>query len=131
MPPLEKNSLRERLLPSAEFEVKWFILKDKIQKKEKLTFSEEEMNELAAKDSEKTGISVDKLLNYYKTSRIPEKMVDKKLFEFLTNNNTISKVSPENLKQIKLSMRLTNSSITKKENTNKFSLDDLKSKFSK
>lgn len=96
--PLDKNSLRVRLLPSAEFEVKWFILKDKIQKKENLTFSEEEMNELAAKDSEKTGISIEKLLNYYKTSRIPEKMADKKLFDFLIQNNTISKVSPEKLK---------------------------------
>lgn len=98
MQPLDKNSLRSRLLPSAEFEVKWFILKDKIQKKENLAFSEEEMNELAAKDAEKTGISIDKLLNYYKTSRIPEKMADKKLFDFLIQNNTISKVSPENFK---------------------------------
>lgn len=37
----------------------------------------------------------------------------------------------ENLKQIKLSMRITNSSNIKKENTNKFSLDDLKNKFTK
>ncbi len=98
MQPLDKNTLRTRLLPSAEFEVKWFILKDKIQKKENLTFSEEELNELAAKDSEKTGISIDKLLNYYKTSRISEKMADKKLFDFLIQNNSIKKVSPENLK---------------------------------
>jgi hypothetical protein len=36
-------------------------------------------------------------LNYYKSSRYNEKLLDKKLFDFLKDNNTIKKVDPEKL----------------------------------
>jgi trigger factor len=94
---MDKNVLKERLLPSAEFEVKWYLLKNLIQKKENLKFSEDELNNLAAKDAEKTGIDIDKLINYYKSSNVAEKLVDKKLFDFLKEKNNIVKVAPENL----------------------------------
>ena len=93
----DKNALKERLLPSAEFEVKWYLLKNLIQKKENLDFSEDELNDLAAKDAEKTGIAVDKLVNYYKSSNITEKLIDKKLFDFLKEKNNIVKVAPDKL----------------------------------
>ena len=93
----DKNILKERLLPSAEFEVKWYLLKNLIQKKENLKFSEEELNDLAAKDAEKTGLAIDKLINYYKSSNVTDKLVDKKLFDFLKEKNNIVKVAPENL----------------------------------
>jgi FKBP-type peptidyl-prolyl cis-trans isomerase (trigger factor) len=93
----DRNALKERLLPSAEFEVKWYLLKNLIQKKENLDFSEDELNDLAAKDAEKTGIAVDKLVNYYKTSNITEKLIDKKLFDFLKEKNNIVKVAPDKL----------------------------------
>ena len=93
----DKNILKERLLPSAEFEVKWYLIKNLIQKKENLEFSVDELNELAEKDAEKTGIAIDKLINYYKSSNITEKLVDKKLFDFLKEKNNIVKVAPENL----------------------------------
>lgn len=98
MPVMDKNTLRNQLLPSAEFEVKWYILKNMIQKKENITFSDDEMNDLANKEAEKTGISVEKLINYYRSSKIQEKMIDQKLFDFLKQKNTFIKVSPENLK---------------------------------
>ena len=97
MKNVDKNILKERLLPSAEFEVKWYLIKNLIQKKENLEFSVDELNELAAKDAEKTGIAIDKLINYYKSSNITEKLVDKKLFDFLKEKNNIVKVAPENL----------------------------------
>lgn len=97
MKNIDKNMLKEKLLPSAEFEVKWYLLKNLIQKKENLEFSENDLNDLAAKDAEKTGIAIDKLINYYKSSNITEKLVDKKLFDFLKEKNNIVKVAPENL----------------------------------
>src|SRR3972149_4967094 len=97
MKNVDKNILKERLLPSAEFEVKWYLIKNLIQKKENLEFSVDELNELAEKDAEKTGIAIDKLINYYKSSNITEKLVDKKLFDFLKEKNNIVKVAPENL----------------------------------
>ncbi len=97
MKNIDKNMLKEKLLPSAEFEVKWYLLKNLIQKKENLEFSEKDINDLAAKDAEKTGIAIDKLINYYKSSNIAEKLIDKKLFDFLKEKNNIVKVAPENL----------------------------------
>lgn len=97
MKNFDKNVLKERLMSSAEFEVKWYLLKNLIQKKENLEFSEDELNDLAAKDAEKTGIAIEKLINYYKSSNMAEKLVDKKLFDFLKEKNNITKVSPENL----------------------------------
>lgn len=94
---IDKNLLKERLLPSAQFEVKWYLLKSKIQEKEQLSVSEEEFNDLAAKDAEKTGIALEKLVNYYKSVNMSEKLVDKKLFEFLKEKNNIVKVPPESL----------------------------------
>lgn len=97
MKNLDKNLLKERLLPSAEFEVKWYLLKNLIQKKENLNISEEELNDLASKDAEKTGIALDKLVKYYKSSNVAEKLVDKKLFDFLKEKNNIVKVAPDKL----------------------------------
>ncbi len=93
----DDKALRERLLPSAEFEVKWYLIKNLIQKKENLEFSENELNDLATKDAEKTGIAVEKMINYYKSSNMTEKLVDKKLFDFLKEKNNIIKVPPESL----------------------------------
>jgi trigger factor len=98
MKKFDKNLLKENLLPSAQHEVKWFMLKDSIQKKEKLELSDTEINDLAAKEAEKTGISAEKMLNYYKSSGIASKLADKKLFDFLKEKNNIIKVAPENQK---------------------------------
>ena len=89
------NALKDRYLKTAENDVKWFLLKDDIIKKENISIPEEELKELAEKDAEKTGISVDKLLNYYKNSGQNERLLDKKLFDFLKEKNNIVKVDPE------------------------------------
>ena len=91
------NALKERYLKTAENDVKWFLLKDDIIKKEDISIPEEELKEMAEKDAEKTGISVDKLLNYYKNSGQNERLLDKKLFDFLKEKNNIVKVDPEKL----------------------------------
>ena len=90
-----KEESSKRLLPNAENEVKWFLLKSEIQKKENITVSDDDLKELAEKDAEKTGIDIEKLMNYYKSSNYSEKLIDKKLFDFLKENNKIKKVDPE------------------------------------
>ncbi len=95
----DKNEAAEKLKGLAELEVKWFLIKDAIRKKENIAVSDEELSELAAKDAEKTGIAVDKLVNYYKSSNYSEKLLDKKLFDFLKEKNIIKKVEPEKLSQ--------------------------------
>ena len=91
----DKEEGKKRLAKSAEVEVKWFILKEAIQKQENISLSEEELNQLAAKDAEQTGIAIDKLLNYYKSSNYAGKFVENKVFQFLKENNNIKKVEPD------------------------------------
>jgi len=99
MKKVDTKYLREYLHPSALNEVKWFQLKTEIQKKENLEVTDKELEDLAAKDAEKTGLPVDKLINYYKSSNQDERMLDKKLFDFLKENNEIKKVNPEKFSQ--------------------------------
>jgi len=94
---LNREEVEKRLEKSAELEVKWFLIKRAIEKQENITVSDEELKELAKKDAEKTGLPEDKLINYYKTSNVNEKILDKKLFDFLKEQSKIKKVNPENL----------------------------------
>ena len=93
----DRNTAANRLRPNALNEVKWYLLKSEIQKKEEIKVSDDDLKELAEKDAEKTGIGVDKLISYYKTSNFGERLIDKKLFDFLKEKNNIKKVDPEKL----------------------------------
>ena len=99
MKKVDTKYLREYLQSSALNEVKWFQLKTEIQKKENLEVTDKELEELAAKDAEKTGLPLDKLINYYRSSNQAERMLDKKLFDFLKEKNKINKVNPEKFSQ--------------------------------
>ncbi len=92
-----KEEAQKRLKPVAEMDVKWYLIKKAIQEKEKLSIGDEELQKLAEQDAEKTGISVDKLLNYYKSSNYADRFLDKKLMDFLKEKNKINKVAPEKL----------------------------------
>ena len=92
-----REDVEKRLLKSAELEVKWFLIKRAIVKKENLSVNDDDLKELAKKDAEKTGLPEDKLINYYKTSNTGEKLLDNKLFDFLKEQNEINKVDPEKL----------------------------------
>lgn len=90
----DREQLRKYLKPGAENEVKWYLLRSAIQKKENIEVSDKDLEELALKESEKTGLPVEKLMNFYKNSNQHEKLLDKKIFEYLTGNNKILKVDP-------------------------------------
>ena len=97
MKKIDHKYLREYLQPSALNEVKWYQLKSEIQKKENLEVTDQELEVLAKADAEKTGLPIDKLINYYKSSNQVERMLDKKLFDFLEEKNEIKRVDPEKL----------------------------------
>ncbi|HQF43027.1 MAG TPA: trigger factor [Ignavibacteriaceae bacterium] len=96
--PFNKEEARNRLEKSAENEVKWYLIKNEIQKAENILLTDQDLNELAESESVKTGLPVDKLINYYKSSNQGERILDKKLFDFLKSNNTIVKVDADKLK---------------------------------
>ena len=96
--PFNKDDSRKRLEKSAETEVKWYLVKNEIQKAENISLTDQDLTDLAEAESAKTGLPVEKLINYYKTSNQGERILDKKLFDFLKSNNTLVKVDPEKLK---------------------------------
>lgn len=94
-PNVNTNELKERLKTKAGNDVKWFLIKSELLKKENISITDAEIKELAEKDAEKTGIPAEKLLNYYKNSGQNDKILDQKLFEFLKEKNNIVKLDPE------------------------------------
>ena len=90
-----REEARNRLLPFAESEVKWFLLKNEIQKKENIEVPEETLKEMAKKDSVSMGLSEEKLLNYYKSPNYQNTLLDQRLFLFLREKNTINKIDTE------------------------------------
>ena len=75
-PKISKEDLKDRYIITAENDVKWFLLKAEVLKKENIIVTDEEIKTLAEKDAEKTGISSEKLINYYKNSAQNEKLLD-------------------------------------------------------
>ncbi|UCH65233.1 MAG: trigger factor [Ignavibacterium sp.] len=99
VPNVNVEELKERYKKTAENDVKWFLLKAEIQKKENISVTDDELNKMAEEEAEKTGISKDKLLGFYKSSDQNDKLLDKKLFDFLKEKNNIKKVDPETLQK--------------------------------
>jgi len=91
-----REEVSKRLLKNAENEVKWYLIRDEIIKKENISITDEELEDEAKKEAEKTGLPIDKLVNYYKSSNQLDAMLEKKLFDFLVVKNIIKKVNPEN-----------------------------------
>ncbi len=92
---IKLEDIKARYQVMAENDVKWYLIKNAILKKEDIQVSDEMLKELAEKDAEKTGISAEKMFNYYKNSGQNEKLLDQKLFDFLKEKNNIAKVDPE------------------------------------
>jgi trigger factor len=100
-PKYDKEEAAQRLRGYAENEVKWYLIKDEIQKKENIEVTDDDLMELVKKDVEKTGLPEDKLLNYYKSSNFKDRLRDQKLLDFLKENNNINKVDPSKLTNTK------------------------------
>ena len=100
-PKVNSSELKDRYKTTAENDVKWFLIKSELFKKENIFVTDDELKELAEKDTKKTGIPAEKLLNYYKKSGLNDKLLDQKLFEFLKEKNNIVMVDPEKFNKSK------------------------------
>lgn len=92
---IDQKQMINYFRPMAVNDVKWYLLKNEIMKLEKIEITDAELEEQAKRDAEKTGLPVEKLLNYYKSSNQSDKTLDKKLFDFLKENNKIISVNPD------------------------------------
>ncbi|MEI7812709.1 MAG: trigger factor [Ignavibacteria bacterium] len=88
---------RKKFYLIAEMSSKWQILSELLVKKENIMVSDEELKEIAEKESAEIGISVEKLLKYYAESNKSGLLLDRKIGEFLINNNNIKEVSDKDI----------------------------------
>jgi trigger factor len=91
----DAQKLRDSLKTKAENSVKWILLRDEIMRKENITLTEERIEEIAKENSEKIGVSIDILTNYYKSDEMKSQLLTRELYKFLRENNKITKVHPD------------------------------------
>ncbi len=92
-PVPDEKQLREQLKDKAAWNAKWQLLMEAIAEKEGIEVTEEDLKKLAEEEAEKTGISVDKLVKYYKDSGKEATLLEDKVIEFLKENNNIKEVN--------------------------------------
>ncbi|MBU1098991.1 MAG: trigger factor [Bacteroidetes bacterium] len=98
----EKNILLENIKPRAEWNAKWQIIMEKIVDLENLKVEDADLEALAKEEADKTGISEEKLMNFYRDSRRADTLLEDKVIAFLKENNTIKEVdAEEKAKEIK------------------------------
>ena len=95
IPNFNEELVKENLRPRAEWNAKWQIIMESIAEKENLKVDDSELETLAKEESEKIGISADKLLKYYKDSNRADSMLEEKVLKFLEQNNILKEVDPD------------------------------------
>lgn len=91
----EKDMLLENIKPRAEWNAKWQIIMEKIVDLEELKVEDADLEKLAKEEAAKTGISEDKLMNFYKDSKRADTLLEEKVITFLKENNTVKEVDAE------------------------------------
>ncbi len=92
---VDENALSEYFKPRAEWNAKWQIILENLAETENIKVEEADLEILAKQESEKTGISIEKLKKYYKDSNRIELLLEDKVINFLKENNKIKEVDAD------------------------------------
>lgn len=95
MPNFNEEATKEYYKPRAEWNAKWQIILENLAETENIKVEDAEFEELAKAEAEKTGISVAKLVKYYKDSNRSEGLLEEKVIKFLKENAKIKEVDAE------------------------------------
>jgi len=95
MKNIDEKAIAEYFKPRAEWNAKWQIVLENIAEVENLKVEDSELEKLAKQEAEKTGISVQKLIKYYKDSNRDETLLEDKVIKFLKENNNTKEVNAE------------------------------------
>jgi trigger factor len=99
-----EDMVKENIKPRAIWNSKWQIILENICKAENIEVTDSELEELAGKEAENTGISKEKLIKYYKDIKQDEVLREEKVIKFLKDSAKIIEVDPEKkLKETKKS----------------------------
>lgn len=94
-PNFDEEEARERLKEDAVWNSKWQIVSENIAEKEGLKVEDEDYKELAERDAKQMGISADKLIEYYKNAGVDKSLLEKKVVDFLKENNPPKEVDAD------------------------------------
>jgi trigger factor len=85
----EKN-FREENRSYAIWQAKWMLLKERIADAEEISVTEEDITQLAERESEQIGVPKDRLLQYYKSAgAVKERILSDKIISFLREHAKI------------------------------------------
>jgi len=94
-PNFDEKGVREYLKPRAEWTAKWQIIMEAIALKENLKVEDSDLEKLAEEEAEKTGISKEKLVKFYKDSNRNIGLLEEKVINFLKANALIKEIDAE------------------------------------
>ncbi|HET54800.1 MAG TPA: trigger factor [Ignavibacteria bacterium] len=94
-PNFDEKGVREYLKPRAEWTAKWQIIMEAIASKENLKVEDSDLEKLAEEEAEKTGISKEKLVKFYKDSNRSIGLLEEKVINFLKENTKIQEIDAE------------------------------------
>ncbi|KAF0152858.1 MAG: trigger factor [Ignavibacteria bacterium] len=97
----DEAAVSEYLKPRAEWNAKWQIIMEALAEKENIKVEESELEELAKKESEKTGITVAKLMKYYEDTSRAEMLLEEKVIRFLIDNAKITEIDAAEKMKVK------------------------------
>jgi|GEM_PF-1596358 len=100
---IDRNMIRDIYKQNAEVSLKWEYIRHKITEIEKLDVSDDDVENKIRQISEERSIDFDKIQKYYsskeKKQMMKEDLLDKKLRDFLKENNTVNLVDPQPAKE--------------------------------
>jgi trigger factor len=93
----DEQEFRTQNRPYAEFQAKWYLIRERLIEAENLTVEEADMERLAEADAPKVGLDKAALMNFYRTSdAMKDRILSEKLNEFLKKHAAITeKVTEE------------------------------------
>ena len=96
---LKDEQLKLELQPKAEWTAKWQIFQENLARIENIKVEDADLEVLAKKEAESTGISVKKLIKYYKDSHRDAGVLEEKVIKFLETNNILKEIDADELKK--------------------------------
>ncbi len=91
----DEKAVSEYLQPRAVWNAKWQIILENLSEKENIKVEDSELEDIAKKESESTGISIEKLVKFYKDTNRQNVLLENKVIDFLKENTTIKEVDAD------------------------------------
>ena len=98
----DKNEISKKVAEKTERGLKWYLIRDEIIKKENIFITEEEIQKVIKEESELSQLPVTKIEKYYSSKDKRDHLLDKKLMNFLFENNIMKKVKPQKQNEVNI-----------------------------